>query len=124
MAYFQEYNFTNMGGGGDWIEALNTNIDASKYVVTIISAYYNKALEMSDANNFAIPYVSAYIDAVENTWFITADYASAAPASGTPVGQWIISTLILSRDFSKSFGVQTVNSAGTRGGAASTPIID
>lgn len=129
IAFFQEYNFTNMGGGGDWISSLNTNIDASQYIVTVISAYFNKELQMSagGGNNFVIPYVSAYVGP-GNTWYITADYASAAPVSGGPVGQWIISTLILSKDFSKEFPQQTVNFSGgnltRRGGAATTPVID
>ncbi len=127
IAYFQEYDISNMGGSGDWIRNLNTNVSSANYVMTIISVYFNKELRMDYApNNFVIPYASAFIE--NGTWHITADYASAYPVSSTPVGRWIISTLILSKDFSKQFPQQTVNLSGTnnarRGGAATTPVID
>lgn len=122
LAYFQEYSFTNIGGSGDWIADLDTSIDASKYIVTIISVYYNKPLNINTAANFTIPYASAFI--AGGTWHITADYASANAASSTPVGEWVVSTLILSNDFSKQFPQQSVPMGGGRSGAAGTAIID
>ncbi len=122
IAYFQEYRFTNMGGNGDWIQDLDTSIDAGKYIVTIISVYYNKPLVISSAANFTIPYASAFIE--DGTWHITADYASANAASSSPVGEWVVSTLILSNDFSKQFPQQSVPMGGGRSGAAGTAIID
>jgi hypothetical protein len=122
VAYFQEYRFTNMGGGGDWIQDLNTSIDASNYTLTIISVYYNKPLRISSSANFAIPYASAFTKG--GTWHITADYASASGVSPSPVGEWVINTLILSNDFSKQFPQQSVPMGGGRGGAATTPVIN
>lgn len=124
IAYFQEYELFNLGGGGDWVDDFDTSIDATRYVVTVISAYFSKGLEMSagSANNFVIPYVSASIS--DGTWHITADYASANPVSSGPAGRWIVSTLILSKDFSKQLSQQVVNLSNGRTGTATSPIID
>lgn len=127
IAYFQEYTLTNMDG--DWISNLNTQISSTDYVVTIISAYFNKPLvgSMGSAENyFTVPAASAFIQG--GTWHIRADYPSTAPASSTPTGEWVISTLILSNDFSKQFPLQEFTLSGSsnqrRSGAATTPIID
>src|SRR5690606_36197876 len=84
IAYFQEYTLSNMEGGeGVWVQEFNTNIPASRYVVTVISGHYNQPLMMwSDkASNFANPYISAYI--VDGTWRITADYPDALNVTNT-----------------------------------------
>jgi len=125
IAYFQEYKLTNMDG--DWVSNLDTQINSSNYVVTIISAYFNKSLvgTMGNAQDFfTVSVASAFIQG--GTWRIRADYPSTAPASSTPTGEWVISTLILSNDFSKQFPLQefTLNRGNRKSGAATTPIID
>lgn len=119
IAYFQEYRITYMDG--DWVFDLNTNIPSNNYVMAILSAYYNSPLKMSSNNsNFAIPYISAFIK--DNTWHITADYPSADP--GGNVGTWVISTLILSKEFSRNLPAVSQNLNGGTSGTATTPVID
>ena len=123
IAYFQEYVLSNMNR--DWIAKFDTNIPSADYVVTIISAYFNQELRMTDSSgflNFSTPYTSASIDLSSGNWIINADYPSAHNATGT--GVWVINTLILSKAFSKELTQQTVIMGGAKGGAASTPIID
>ena len=120
IAYFQEYLLKNMNG--DWVKEFHTNIDASKYVITIISAYFNQELKMSSEYlNFSIPYASAYIK--DGTWWIKADYPGADPSGGL-VGEWVINTLILSKNFSKEFPQEIVPMGGSTTGQAVNPIID
>ena len=125
IAYFQEYRLKNMNG--DWVLDFNTNIDASKYVVTITSAFFNQELVMSSSsNNFTIPYASAYVDG--GTWHIIADYPSAKPTVNDELRLWTIRTLILSKTFSKELPQQNVTLSGSneerRTGAATSPVID
>lgn len=125
IAYFQEYILSNMEDGiGDWVENFDTNIPSSEYVVTVISAYYNQPLMMwgDKANNFANPYVSAFIEG--GTWRIVADYPDALNITTTQPGEWRVNTLILSRSFSKILPVQTFNLNNSNSGSASTPVID
>lgn len=120
IAYFQEYVLKDMQG--DWVKEFNTNIDTSKYVITIISAYFNQELKMtSEVQNFTIPYASAYEK--DSTWRIKADYPSADPRTIAP-GKWVISTLILSKNFSKVLGQQNVPMGGGTSGTAGTVIIN
>src|SRR5690606_33277925 len=76
IAYFQEYRLRNMLG--DWVKEFDTKIDATKYVLTIVTAYFNLELEMdySTKNNFAIPYASTFKK--DGTWRIVADYPTAS----------------------------------------------
>lgn len=125
IAYFQEYILSNMEGGiGDWVQEFNTNIPSSRYVVTVISAYYNQPLKMYNdkKDNFTNPYVSAHI--VDGTWRITADYPDAFNVTGTNPGVWVINTLILSRAFSKVLPAQTHNLNNANTGTAPSPAID
>lgn len=124
IAYFQEYRLKNMDG--DWVKEFETNIPASKYVIVIISTYFNQGLQMetSQSSNFSIPYCSAYIGGNPGTWKITADYAGAKPVGSAP-GEWVISTLILSKEFSKILNPEQVPMNGLRGGVKDgPPIID
>lgn len=125
IAYFQEYRLKNMNG--DWVLNFNTNIDASKYVVTITSAFFNQELVMSsNASNFTIPYASAFIQG--GTWRIIADYPSANPTVVSDLRLWVIRTLIISKTFSKELPQQNVTLTGTneerRTGAAASPVIN
>src|SRR5690554_164399 len=106
IAYFQEYELRNMNG--DWVDYLVTGIPAADYVVTITSAYFNQELTMDGtaSSNFTIPYTSAYV--VDGIWRIRADYPSASK-KGSSEGVWVITTMILSKTFSKQFPVQTFN---------------
>lgn len=126
IAYFQEYKLSNMLG--DWVEEFNTNIPASKYVLTIISTYFNQELKMesSQSDNFSFPYCSAYIAGNPATWRIVADYPGALPNSENP-GEWVISTLILSKEFSNVLPQQEVifpRWSDRRSGAANSPVIE
>lgn len=124
IAYFQEYRLRNMLG--DWVEEFDTKIDSEKYVLTIISAYFNLELEMDDSakNNFAIPYASTFKKG--NTWRIVADYPSASKV-GREEGVWMINTLIMPKDFSKELPTQAATLSGNntqrQGGAAQNPVI-
>lgn len=122
LAYFQQYRLSNMLG--DWITDFETNIDASKYVLVIVSAYFDKELLMlaANQNNFATPFISAFTQG--GTWHIAADYATARQAANV-VGTWVVDTVILSRAFSKIIATQTVNiNDGTSGVKSGLPIID
>lgn len=121
IAYFQEYELRNMDG--DWVDYLVTGIPAADYVVTITSAYFNQELTMDRGvpSNFTIPYTSAYV--VDGIWRIRADYPSASK-KGASEGVWVITTMILSKTFTKQFPVQTQAIGGSTSGAAGTPIIN
>lgn len=124
IAYFQEYRLKNMLG--DWVKEFNTNIPADKYVLTLITTYFNQELVMdgSQSDNFSLPYCSAYIAGNPATWRIVADYPGAAP-SGTETGEWVINTMILSKEFSKILPQQNILMNGGTGGVQSgNPIID
>lgn len=121
IAYFQEYELRNMNG--DWVDYLVTGIPAADYVVTITSAYFNQELTMDGtaSSNFTIPYTSAYV--VDGIWRIRADYPSANK-KGASEGVWVITTMILSKTFSKQFPVQSHSIGGGTSGSAETPIIN
>lgn len=124
IAYFQEYKLSNMRG--DWVKEFNTNIPSSTYVLTIISTYFNQEVKMegSQSSNFSIPYCSAYIAGNPATWRIVADYPGALPNSAAP-GEWVISTLILPKEFSKILDQEEVLMNGNRSGVKNgNPIID
>ena len=119
IAYFQQYRLINLNG--DWIKDLNLNIPDDDYVVTIISAFFNQELDMGSTRKefFTIPFISATI--ISGKWHITADYSTA---KNTVAGEWIISTMILSRDFSKILPEQTVLMNDKSSKKAGSPIID
>lgn len=123
IAYFQQYRLKNMQG--DWVSWFDTKIDPAKYVVTIISAYFNVDLEMdTSTNNFTVPATSAVIDGTTNTWHLKADYPSAKLRNANETGEWVINTMILSRAFSKQLEKQTIEMSHADNGAATNPIID
>lgn len=117
LAYFQEYVLINVDK--DWVADFNTNVDATKYGMIVISAFFNRGLEMGPDSNFTIPAVSSFV--VGGTWRIRADYPSAASTSN---GIWTIKTLIITKNISKEFPLQTVVMDGKTTEEALTPIID
>ena len=120
LAYFQEYVLTNMDG--DWVANFNTKVDATKYGMIVISAFFNlDAIMVKYPKTFTIPSASAFIEG--GTWRILADYPSAEK-SGSGAGVWTITTLILTKSVYKELTKQTVKMAGKTSGAAATPIIN
>ena len=119
LAYFQEYVLTNVNG--DWVRNFNTNVQASKYSMIVISAYFSRELVMNGTpENFAIPAVSAFVDGLTPTWRLRADYPSAG-TKGEINGTWTIKTLIITRNITK--GIPMDMDGGTTQ-QAEAPIID
>lgn len=122
LAYFQTYELQNMQS--DWVADFNTNVDATKYGMIIISASFNNGLEMDANNNFAIPAVSTFVN--DATWRIRADYPDAQRPDDQGSGDsiWTITTLVITKNISKELPPQTVLMGGATSGTATTPIID
>ena len=123
LGYIQKYVIQNPDL--DWVLDFDTGIDATDFVLIATSSSYNKELVMSTggaSNASSLPYTATFISG--GTWHIIADYPSAANKDHTDAGEWIINTLIFSRDLSKQFGTITVPMLNSTTGAAITPIID
>ena len=122
LAYFQEYKLTNVRN--DWVSDFNTNIQASKYGMIVISAYFSHELVMDGTpGNFAIPAVSTAVDPFTGTWRIRADYPSAT-TDGFVNGTWTINTILITRNIAKEFPDQIIEMDGATTKEASSPIID
>ncbi len=120
LGYIQEYVIENPDL--DWVLDFDTLINASQYVVNIISANYDRELTMDTGGvNASIPYSSAFIR--NNTWHIIADYPSASNMDSSEIGTWTITTLIYSKDLSKQFGTHPIQMDNQTTGSAASPII-
>lgn len=108
----------------DWIENFNTNINTDDYTVSIISAFFNKPVQMQDSNKlpdfFTIPNYSAFEE--NNTWRLSVDYPAANLNNNS--GIWTISLLIFPKDFVKKLPNQTVEMLGGNTQSAQSPIIN
>ena len=121
FGYVQEYIISNMDG--DWLNELNTNIDANKYRMVILSANFDREVVVPN-ESFIIQNVSSYVK--NNKWHINADYPAVTTETGN--GVWEIITMILPEDMVKEIPSEVVTLEGTnvarRGGEKSgEPII-
>lgn len=124
LGYIQEYVITNPNQ--DWVLDFNTQIDASEFVLIVISASFDKELILSTAtgaeSNASLPYTATFID--DGTWHIIADYPMAANRDPSAIGTWTLSTLIFSKDLSKQLGTFEIPMLDNTTGSAVLPIID
>lgn len=124
LGYIQEYIIINPNL--DWVKDFDTGINATDFVLIVISAVYNSDLQLSSgpdrAENFSIPYTASFVSG--GTWHMIADYPMAANSNNSDVGTWIITTLIFSDDLNKQFGIINIPMADGTTGSASSPIID
>lgn len=121
-----QYNITTDNTDKDWVNAFNTKINASKYVLIVNSFNFNLPVVMSGgsaASRRLAPVAQVYTYEQGGTWWIKADYNGFAPPSNTAVaGLWNVSLMIFDKTFARNKPV-TVNFAGATTGAASTPLI-
>jgi len=124
LGYIQEYIIVNPDL--DWIRDFDTGIDASDFVLIVISNVYDADLQLSNGGNrddmSTIPYAATFING--GTWHIIADYPMAANSDINEVGTWIITTLIFSDDLNKQFGTIQVTMEDGTTGSAILPVID
>jgi hypothetical protein len=124
LGYIQEYIIVNPNL--DWVKDFDTGIDATDFVLVVISAVYNSDLQLSSgpgrAENSSIPYTASFVSG--GTWHMIADYPMAANSNNSDVGTWIITTLIFSNDLNKQFGIINIPMADGTTGSAILPIID
>lgn len=122
LGYIQEYLIVNPDL--DWVLDFDTLVNASQYVLNIISANFDRELEMSpeNKNSSSIPYSSAFIR--DGTWHIIADYPVASNRYKSEIGTWTITTLIYSKDLSKQFGTIEIQMNNKTTGSATNPIIN
>ncbi len=124
LGYVQDYIITNPNS--DWVKEFDTGVDASDYVMIIISASYDQELILSTSlsdikDKSSLPVASTFV--IDNKWHIFADYGRAK-SKASVIGTWTIKTLIFSSDLSKQFGTVNVPMANNSTGSAVTPILD
>ena len=124
LGYVQDYIITNPNL--DWVKEFDTGVDASDYVMIVISASYDKEIVMAESptdvkDKSSAPYASTFVK--DNKWHILADYPKSASIPSV-IGTWTIQTLIFSSDLSKQFGTVSVPMANNSTGSAITPILD
>ncbi len=119
LGYLQTYILTNTGL--DFVRDFDTQIDASKYVVVIVSSFYNQRLQLN-GSDYSIPYASAFVSG--GTWHLTANYPIARDESASLIGEWNINTLIFTNNLSKQYTSMTVDMTGNTTGSAVNPIVD
>jgi hypothetical protein len=124
LGYIQEYLVTNPNQ--DWVLDFDTQIDASEFVLIVISASFDHELILSTAPgadlNASLPYTATFID--DGTWHIIADFPMAANRDPSAIGTWTLSTLIFSKDLSKQLGTFEIPMLDNTTGSALVPIID
>lgn len=118
LGYIQEYELYDPQE--DWVYEFDTQISSTDFVVTAISAHYDRELDIP--SYATIPYYSCYEK--DGTWRITADFPVANNRYSSEIGTWTVTTLIYSRDLSKQLGTITIPMGGNSTASASTPIID
>lgn len=121
-----QYNITTDNTDKDWVNAYNTKINASKYVVIVNSFNFNLPVVLSSstaASRRLAPVAQVYTYEQGGTWWIKADYNGFAPPSTTTAsGLWNVSLMVFDKTFARNTPV-TINLAGATTGAASAPLI-
>ena len=121
-----QYNISTDPADKDWVNAYNTKINASKYVLIINSFNFNLPVVLNTttaAGRRLAPVAQVYTYEQGGTWWIKADYNGFAPPSSiTTPGLWNVSLMIFDKTFARNIPV-TVNLAGATIGAATAPLI-
>jgi hypothetical protein len=91
---------------GDWIQAFNTKIDASKYALVVLNGYFTDNVK----DNNALPGVGAYVNS-SNQWVINADYPSVN-ATNNLARAWVVRCSIYPKNFVKIFSQQDIDMGG------------
>lgn len=120
-----QYNIKTDAADKDWVNAYNTKINASKYVVIINSFNFNLPVVLSTTNATTrriAPVAQVYTYEQGGTWWIKADYNGFAPPAGSADGVWNVSLMIFDKTFARNIPV-TVNLSGNTSGFATSPLI-
>ena len=121
-----QYNITTDNADKDWVNAYNTKINASKYVVILNSFNFNLPVVLGASDQVSRrlgPVAQVYTYEQDGTWWIKADYNGYAPPNGGSVsGLWNISLMIFDKTFARNIPV-TVDLGGAATGVASSPLI-
>jgi hypothetical protein len=108
---------------GDWVENFNTQIDATKYALVVLSGYFSENITGASATS-ALPGVGAKV--VDNKWVLNADYPAINSTVTNGTQKWVITCSIFPQSFVKIFPEQTVdmNGSGTNSNSGGTPILN
>lgn len=121
-----QYNITTDNADKDWVNAYNTKISASKYVLIVNSFNFNLPVVMNSTtveSRRLGPVAQVYTYEQGGTWWIKADYNGFAPPSSTTTpGLWNVSLMIFDKTFARNIPV-TVNLNGATTGAAAGALI-
>lgn len=112
----QKYILSNVNG--DWVEDFNTNIPTSKYTVLHVGSGFNKTLNKPNVGDFCP--TNSYVYEKGGTWRIYADFPKCTAAVGN--GEWIIYTLIISKDKVSINSTIEKNLGGGNSGSAPSPV--
>ena len=121
-----QFNISTDPADKDWVNAYNTKINASKYVLIINSFNFNLPVVLNTTTAIGkrlAPVAQVYTYEQGGTWWIKADYNGFAPPSTiTTPGLWNVSLMIFDKTFARNIPV-TVNLGGLDNGVAVSPLI-
>lgn len=121
-----QYNIKTDNADKDWVNAYDTRINASKYVLIVNSFNFNLPVVLNSTSVESRrlgPVAQVYTYEQGGTWWIKADYNGFAPPSTTTIqGLWNVSLMIFDKTFARN-KVVTVDLNGATTGAAATALI-
>lgn len=121
-----QYNIKTDNADKDWVNAYDTRINASKYVLIVNSFNFNLPVVLNSTSVESRrlgPVAQVYTYEQGGTWWIKADYNGFAPPSTTTTqGLWNVSLMIFDKTFARN-KVVTVDLNGATTGAAATALI-
>jgi len=124
LGYFIKYRVKYVQG--DWVADLNTNINATKFTVFVISSRFTNVsgdpdIKIVTANGFSPAMVTAFVSG--GKWHLKADYPGIATYTNQS-GLWNIKLLVISKDLIKNLPAQTFAMGNSSTGAATTPVLN
>lgn len=116
IATIATYKLTNVVG--DWVERFNTRISSSDYAIVIMSAYFDRGVDIGASGMLALP--SFGVRDINGFWNLYADYSGMAPTSN---GTWTFVCAIYPKTYVKLFGEKTKDLNNTSSGTETSPIL-
>ena len=127
-----QYSITTDNNDRDWVNAYDTKINATKYLVIMDSFNFNLPVvyaSNSEAIRKLAPVAQVYTYEQGGTWWIKADYNGFAPPTNLGSGLWNVTLMIFDKTFARKFepgniimNANTTTSITT--GAAAAPLIN
>ena len=120
-----QFNISTDNADKDWVNAYNTKINASKYVLIVNSFNFNLPVVLTSSSTESRrlgPVAQVYTYEQDGTWWIKADYHGFAPPTGPEAGLWNVSLMVFDKTFARNID-KTINLSGADTGAAATALI-